>query len=77
MHAALVQRPCSCIRRLAGGRARQMQFTRLLRNPAVTPAEMSAHAAEGTAGRDAGEGAAGGTENENERENEHGRERLG
>jgi hypothetical protein len=31
-----------------------MQFTRLLRNPAVTPAEMSAHAAEGTAGRVAG-----------------------
>jgi Transposase DDE domain len=31
-----------------------MQFTRLLRNPAVTPAEMSAHVAEETAGRVAG-----------------------
>ena len=31
LHAALVARPCSCIRRLAGTRAREIQFTRLLR----------------------------------------------
>jgi hypothetical protein len=49
LHAALVQRPCSCIRRLAGDRARQMQFTRFLRNASVTAAEMSAHAAARTA----------------------------
>lgn len=47
-------RPCSCIRRLAGTRAREIQFTRLLRNASVTAAEMSSHAAERTAARAAG-----------------------
>lgn len=54
MHAALVQRPGSCIRRLAGDRARQMRFTRFLRNASVTTAEMSAQAAARTAGCVAG-----------------------
>ena len=54
MHAALVERPCSCIRRLAGGRAQEVRFTRLLRNDAVTAAEMVGHAASGTAARVAG-----------------------
>lgn len=51
MHAALVARPCSCVRRLAGTRAREIQFTRFLRNGSVTAAEMAAHAAERTAAR--------------------------
>jgi hypothetical protein len=51
LHAALVERPGSCIRRLAGTRAREIQFTRLLRNPAVTAAEMVAHAAQLTSAR--------------------------
>lgn len=52
MHAALVARPGSCIRQLAQrGRARQMQFTRFLRNDAVTAEEIAAYAAERTAGR--------------------------
>src|ERR1043166_3166055 len=51
LHAALVERPCCRIRRLAGTRAREMQFTRFLRNEAVTPEEMAAHAGEATAGR--------------------------
>lgn len=54
MHAALVARPGSCIRRLGGTRAREMQFTRFLHNEAVTPAEMSQHARALTAGRVAG-----------------------
>ena len=54
MHAALVERPCCRIRRLAGTRAREMQFTRFLRNEAVTPEEMAAHASEATAQRVAG-----------------------
>lgn len=54
MHAALVERPCCRIRRLAGTRAREMQFTRFLRNEAVTPEEMAAHAGEATARRVAG-----------------------
>lgn len=54
MHAALVARPGSCIRRLAGRRAREIQFTRFLRNKAVTAAEMANHAAERTAARVAG-----------------------
>ena len=45
MHAALVARPGSCIRRLAGTRAREIQFTRFLRNPSVTTAGMTEHAA--------------------------------
>ena len=47
-------RPGSCIRRLAGTRAREIQFTRFLRNASVTAAEMAAHAAERTAARAAG-----------------------
>jgi hypothetical protein len=39
---------------LAGTRAREIQFTRFLRNPAVTAAEMASHAAEHTAVRAAG-----------------------
>lgn len=54
MHAALVDRPGSCIRRLGGTRAREMQFTRFLRNKAVTAAEMAEHAAERMAARVAG-----------------------
>ena len=56
MHAALVARPCACIRRLGGTRAREIQFTRFLRNASVTAVEMATHAAErtvaGVAGRD-------------------------
>ena len=54
LHAALVARPGSCIRRLGGTRAREMRFTRFLRHKAVTAAAMSHHAAEQTAGRVAG-----------------------
>lgn len=54
MHAALVARPGSCIRRLAGTRAREIQFTRFLRNASVTATEMVAHAADRTAARAAG-----------------------
>lgn len=44
MHAALVARPGSCVRRLGVDRAGEMQFHRLLHNPSVTAAEMSRHA---------------------------------
>ena len=54
LHAALVDRPGSCIRRLGGTRAREIQFTRFLRNPAVTATEMAAHAGERTAAQVAG-----------------------
>lgn len=54
LHAALVAQPCPCIRRLAGTRAREMQFTRLLRNHSVTADEMAATAAERTAIQAAG-----------------------
>ena len=54
MHAALVARPGSCIRRLGETRAREMQFTRFLRNEAVTAAEMARHAGSLTARRVAG-----------------------
>jgi hypothetical protein len=54
LHAALVDRPGSCIRRLGGTRAREMQFTRFLRNKAVTATEMAEYAAERTAARVAG-----------------------
>ena len=54
MHAALVAQPCSCIRRLASNRAREIKFTRLLRNHNVTAAEMATHAAERTAAQVAG-----------------------
>jgi hypothetical protein len=51
LHTALVARPGSCIRRLAGTRAREMQFTRFLRNPSVTAAQMTEHAATVTSTR--------------------------
>lgn len=51
MHEALVARRGSCIRRLAGNRKREIQFTRWLRNRAVNVAEMTAHAGAGTAER--------------------------
>ena len=54
MHAALVERPCVCIRQLAGGRAQEMRFTRFLRNGAVTAGEMVKHVAAAAAGRVAG-----------------------
>jgi Transposase DDE domain len=54
LHAALVERPCSCIRRLAGRRAQEVRFTRFLRNHAVTAGEMVCHAAAGTAARAVG-----------------------
>jgi hypothetical protein len=54
LHAALVERPSSCIRRLGGKRRGEMQFTRFLRNDAVTPQEIATHAAAGTAARAAG-----------------------
>jgi hypothetical protein len=54
LHAALVERPCCRIRRLAGCRAQEMRFTRFLRNPAVTADEMVCHAVRGTATRVAG-----------------------
>jgi hypothetical protein len=51
LHAALVARPGSCIRQLARrDRAREIQFTRFLRNDAVTAEEIAAQAAERTAG---------------------------
>jgi hypothetical protein len=54
LHAALVARPGSCIRRLGGTRRREIQFTRFLRNGSVTAEEMSRHAGTLTAGRVAG-----------------------
>ncbi len=54
MHAALVARPGSCIRRLGGTRAREMQFSRFLRHGAVTAAAMARHAGALTAQRVAG-----------------------
>ena len=54
MHEALVRRPCSCIRRLAGNRAQEVRFTRFLRNERVGVAEMASHAASRTAERVAG-----------------------
>jgi hypothetical protein len=47
-------RPCSRIRRLAGGRAQEVRFTRFLRNDSVSAGEMASHAAAGTAARVAG-----------------------
>src|SRR5713226_351109 len=54
LHTALVERPCSCIRRLAGWRAREVRFARFLRNESVTAEEMVCHAVKGTAARVAG-----------------------
>ena len=51
LHEALVARPGSCIRRLGGTRAREIQFTRFLRNGAVTAAAISRHAGALTAHR--------------------------
>jgi Transposase DDE domain len=54
-HAALRERPCSCIRRIADGvRSQEVRFWRFLRNVAVTVAEMVNHAVAGTAKRVAG-----------------------
>lgn len=50
----MVARPCSNVRRLAGTRAREIQFTRFLRNGSVTATEMATHAAERTAAQAAG-----------------------
>jgi Transposase DDE domain len=49
LHEALVRRPGSCIRRLAGNRAQEVRFTRFLRNGGVGVAEMASHAAQRTA----------------------------
>src|SRR4029077_5214293 len=54
LHAALVARPGSCIRRLSSDRAGEMQFRRFLYNPSVTAAEMSLHAGGVTGQRAAG-----------------------
>ena len=54
LHEALVRRPCCCIRRVAGDRAREVRFTRFLRNDRVSVAEMASHAASRTAERVAG-----------------------
>jgi Transposase DDE domain len=54
LHAALVRRPGSCIRRLAGNRSDEVRFTRFLRNDRVSVAEMASHAASRTAERVAG-----------------------
>jgi len=51
LHAALVRRPGSCIRRLAGNRSDEVRFTRFLRNDRVSVAEMASHAASRTAER--------------------------
>lgn len=51
LHQALAARPGPCIRRLGGTRAREMQFTRFLRNGSVTAAEMSRHAGQQTTRR--------------------------
>jgi hypothetical protein len=55
LQAALVERPGSCVRRLAqGNRGRQVRFSRFLSNEAVTVAEMAETAAARTAGQVAG-----------------------
>jgi hypothetical protein len=54
LHAALVERSCPRIRRLAGSRAREVQFHRFLRNRKVTVEEMAASAGARTALRVAG-----------------------
>lgn len=54
MYEALVRRPGSCIRRLAGNRAQEVRFTRFLRNDRVSVAEMASHAASRTSERVAG-----------------------
>src|ERR1051326_3010851 len=54
LHAALVARPGSCIRRLGGTRAREIRFSRFLRHASVTAEAMSRHAGERTAARVAG-----------------------
>ena len=51
MHAALVARPSSCVRRLGGSRAQEMRFRRFLHNGSVTPEEMVCQAVTGTAAR--------------------------
>jgi hypothetical protein len=54
LHAALVARPGSCIRRLGGCRAQEIRFRRFLHNRSVIPEEMVRHAVSRTAARVAG-----------------------
>jgi Transposase DDE domain len=54
LHAALVARPGSCIRRLGGNRAQEMRFRRFLHNGSVTTEEMVCQAVTSTAARVAG-----------------------
>src|ERR1700709_2442698 len=54
LHAAMVERPCCRVRRLAGCRAQEIRFWRFLRNRAVSGEEMVDHATAGTATRVAG-----------------------
>src|SRR3954454_24445169 len=54
LHAAMVEQPSCCIRRLGKTRAGEMQFTRFLHNPSVTAPEIAEHAGEQTALRVAG-----------------------
>lgn len=54
LHAALVARPGSCVRRLGGSRAQEMRFRRFLHNSYVTTEEMVCQAVTGTAARVAG-----------------------
>jgi hypothetical protein len=54
LHAALVTRPGSCVRRLGGCRAQEMRFRRFLHNGSVTTQEMVCHAVTRTAARVAG-----------------------
>ncbi len=54
LHQALCERRTACILRLAGCRKREVQFSRFLRNPSVTPREMICEAVTKTAARVAG-----------------------
>src|SRR5260370_20275351 len=49
LHAALVARPCSCVRRLAGTPAREIRFQRFLRNRSVAATQVATQAAGRTA----------------------------
>lgn len=55
LHRALVEGPCSCIHRLAGGdRGREVRFGRFLRHASVSPAAIFRHAGERTGALAAG-----------------------
>ena len=54
LHEALYERRTACIRRLGGCRSREVQFTRFLRNEAVTTGAMVCEAVTRTAPRVAG-----------------------